>query len=444
MEKKNQRSEILIGVFAALSFFLCTEVKAEIAEVSAKVGGDIYGQVKVISDVDGDGIKDLIFGSTDGKIHIYSAAGNEILRPPYWPKQVDAPVMAGIEVADLKGDGELSILASSRDNTLYCIDMKGKERWKVAASGTNDLFVPLVRDVAESDPSKVVWIVSNKGSGAGEAIALKEGLEPEPLSVGWSIKAPIQVIDTDKNGYKNVVIKDHDGMITVFDESGEVTAEWKSFVNFSRTDWPFQVGTSDIDGDGFPEIYTTDSEHPFGGSGEFNMWDAAGNLKSSFKISDAAHGAPVFADVDGDGMDDLIIAQRDGTVLVCDKNGKAKLGWPYKSIYTPYTTPVIIDIDGDGENDVVFTANNETAMGHDETKGCIIALDKKGKILDGYPKFIGKTFAPLTFADLDGDGRLEMIAAGGIGYTAPQLWVFNTKAKTRFRFLTLRQLSTIK
>ena len=50
-------------------------------------------------------------------------------------------------------------------------------------------------------------------------------------------------------------------------------------------------------------------------------------------------------------------------------------------------------------------------------------------MLENYPKYVGKTFAEPTFADLDGDGYLEMIVAGGIGFTGDQLHLFKTKAR---------------
>ena len=65
-------------------------------------------------------------------------------------------------------------------------------------------------------------------------------------------------------------------------------------------------------------------------------------------------------------------------------------------------------------------------------------------MLEGFPKYVGKTIAPLTFADLDGDGILEIIATGGIGYTGPQLHVFKTKTKLKFKIVTIRQQTTIK
>ena len=51
----------------------------------AQVHGDVYGQPKVIEDFDGDGKKDIVFGATDGKVHIFSSSCHEIFRPPYWP-----------------------------------------------------------------------------------------------------------------------------------------------------------------------------------------------------------------------------------------------------------------------------------------------------------------------------------------------------------------------
>ena len=146
--------------------------------------------------------------------------------------------------------------------------------------------------------------------------------------------------------------------------------------------------------------------------------------------------API-ADLDGDGRDEFIIAQADGTITVCDRNGRALSGWPFKTGHAIYHAPRIIDIDGDGRPDLVFTAWNPEGVG--VRAGYIMALSRNGTPLAGYPKYIGKTVAPLTFADLNNNGYLEMIAAGGINYTGKQLHVFKTRARNHIKIAVLGQ-----
>ncbi len=402
---------------------------AEIDEFSAKVNGDIYGQVKIINDVDGDGKKDMIFGATDGKVHIFSASGKEIFRPPYWPKQVNGPITAGIEVTDIDGSGQMNVFVSTMEGTVYCLNAKGKELWKYDTRGKILTSPPIVTDNG---------VLVNSGS--GEVVSLNSSGQPQCIfKMDHAVQASPVSVDLDNDGIKEVIVKDNSGKVVVFDNTGGIKNSWMSASNMANTQWPFAIDASDIDGDGIPEIFTTD---PTGSTGMFKMWNDVGEEKAKFELTEASHGAPRIADMDGDGIDDIVIAQCDGKVIVCDKKGKFKKGWPYECGYSIYSAPSIIDLDGDGIPEVVFSGNNGSYTG--DQAGCVIALNVEGKMLEGFPKYIGKTIAPLTFADLDGDGVLEIIAAGGIGYTGPQLHVFKTKTKPKFKIVTIRQQTTIK
>ena len=402
---------------------------AEVEEFAAKVNGDIYGQVKIINDVDGDGRKDLIFGATDGKVHIFSSSGKEIFRPPYWPSQVNGPITAGIEVTDIDGKGSMNVFVATMEGTVYCLNSKGKELWKYDTGGKILTSPPLVTDHG---------ILVNSDS--GEVVSL--GSDGQPTAV-YKMDHPVQAspvsIDVDADGYKEVIVKDNSGKVVVFDTTGGKKNEWMSGSYLANVVWPFGIDASDIDGDGIPEIFTTD---PSGANGTFKMWNNIGEVLAKFELSEASHGVPRIADIDGDGTDDIVIAQCDGKVIVCDKNGKVKHGWPFECGYSIYSAPNIIDLDGDGIPEIVFSGNNGSYTG--EQAGCVIALDAAGQMLEGFPKYIGKTIAPLTFADLDGNGTLEIIAAGGIGFTGPQLRVFKTKTKLKFKIVTIRQQTTIK
>ncbi len=422
----------IIGLFLVLSIFCCNKVvNAEVNEFSQKVNGDIYGQVKVIDDVDGDGNKDLIFGATDGKIHLFSSKGDEIFRPPYWPKQVDSPITAGIEVSDLDGQGNINILASTMSGTVYCLNAKGKELWKYNTGGSILVSTPLVVDMEGNGKQEIIL---NSSSGRVVLLA-SNGEEMMATNFDHAVQSSPVAVDVDGDGEKDIIVKDSGGKITIVGKDTEWFAS-----NYNTGMWSFGFDAADIDGDGIPEIFSTDPE---GGAGIFQMWDPEGNLLTKFPLTDAAHGAPKVADIDCDGIDDFIIAQADGNLVVCEKNGSIKKGFPYSMPgYSIYSTPTIIDIDGDGFPEIVYTANNSSCT--DERAGCIIALDATGKLVKDYPKYIGRTMAPLTFADLDGDGNLEIIAAGGIGYTAPQLHVIKTETKRKFKIVTLRQQTTVK
>ncbi len=396
----------------------------QFAGFSAKVSGDIYGQPRVIEDMDGDGKQDLIFGATDGKVHVYSSTGKEIIRPPNWPKQTGAPILSDVSVADLDGDGSSEVIVSSLNGKVYCMDRRGVQKWEVNTRGTIRLSSPEVADI-DGTGNMSVFI----GSKAGTVSRIdKDGRLIWEVPMSTSVSSRVVAADINGDGTKELVAKDDNGKVTILNMRGSVESGWPQSTVPNLT-WPFEVGAGDVNGDGIKEIFTTTPEK------KFLLWNRDGSLRTQFGLSDASHSAPRLADLNGDGHDEFVIGQADGVVMVCDREGKPLPGWPFKTRHSVYHTPQVIDVDGDGRLDVVFTAWNPEGVG--KQAGYVMALSRDGNPLPGYPKYIGKSIAPLTFADLDDDGYLEMIAAGGINYTDDQLHVLPTGARVQIRLAIL-------
>lgn len=394
---------------------------------SSFVHGDIYGQPRVIDDIDGDGVRDIIFGATDGKVHIFSAGRQEeIFRPPYWPKQTGGPILASIELADLTGDGKTEIVVASQDGKIYCLDSIGRELWTKDTRGRILISSP---EIADIEGRGELNLIMGTGAGTVSRIDSKGRLVWEIPQVN-SVSAAVVARDLNNNGHKEIITKDNSGNVIVLSSGGIPVSGWP-IETAPNLVWPFNVDANDVTGDGALEIFTTTPDK------KFKLWDREGNLMSSFKLTDGAHTAPVIADINMNGKDEIVIAQADGVVLVTDINGNPLPGWPYETNHAIYNSPTIIDIDGSGVPNIVFTAWDP--LGEDEEAGYIMALNSRGQPIEGYPKYIGKTMAPLTFADLNNNGYMEMIAAGGINFTGPQLHVFPTRARRRIRMAVLGQ-----
>lgn len=395
--------------------------------VQAQVTGDIYGQVGVIGDVDGDGSKDVIFGATDGKIHIFSSkTGKEIVRPPYWPKQTGGPILSDIKVTSLDGN-EMSIIVTSQDGRVYCLDSMGREKWIVNTRGRIMSSGAEVADI-DGDGNYDVLVGNDEGKvfridSTGQVI--------------WEIESTAaitgSVIARDLGGHhkKDIIFKDKDGKVTLVNENGNVREGWPKTVSGNR-EWAFNVDAVDLDGDGTREIFTTTP------GGDLIIWGPDGKVKKTISIGSGSHGAPAVVDLDNDGTNEFVIAHYDGKVSAYNFEGKLKPGFPFSlgshSIFAP---PVILDIDGDGHPDIVYTATNPNGEGLQA--GYVMAINAKGQPVQGYPKYVGRVVAPPTFADLTGNGKLELIVVGGIGYSGNQLNVFETKARVRIKMAVIHQ-----
>ena len=119
---------------------------------------------------------------------------------------------------------------------------------------------------------------------------------------------------------------------------------------------------TDVDGDGDLDLFIGES------SGELNFYRNVGTpLAPLFELVTDHFGDidvgrrsfPAFADVDGDGDEDLLLGREEGGVLLYRREGSAANGEPIfvlDSTFTlplpRYSTPSLVDIDGDGDLDV--------------------------------------------------------------------------------------------
>jgi hypothetical protein len=190
---------------------------------------------------------------------------------------------------------------------------------------------------------------------------------------------------------------------------------------------PFGIAPAigDVDGDGEDEIILTTY------SGSVYAVDRHGQLKAGFpvrlplvpscplpatdppdhvcmdelhsRIARGAFAAPVLADLDGDGVLDIVVAGFDGDVYAFDGAGQPLPGWPVTSVHytgsfddgipTPrnrvLSTPAVGDFNGDGLPEVIVGSNEK--IGNGGAIGAAYMIDGRGMnapggaILPGWP-----------------------------------------------------------
>jgi hypothetical protein len=150
-----------------------------------------------------------------------------------------------------------------------------------------------------------------------------------------------------------------------------------------------------------------------GSPGQLYAIRANGSVRPGFPVAVQTGGtsktpSPALAKMNADDFVDIVVASTNGGIYVYDRNGAIVA--PFNNIrYSALggsaseSSPVVADIDGDGLNDIVMGDEN----------GSLTAIGGTGQVLPGFPLTIENSVkgAP-ALCDCDGDGMGEIVVAG--------------------------------
>ncbi|MBI4868468.1 MAG: VCBS repeat-containing protein [Candidatus Wallbacteria bacterium] len=423
-------------------------------------GGEIRGAVSAV-DIDGDGKKEILFGSFDGMIHMFRADGREV-HDGLWPRHTGGPIVGTVKAGDLDGDDTPEVVASSYDGKLYAFSDRGDRLWTADTHQPGLTSSPVLtgkpgihsRGILLSTPDGALHSLNANGS--------RTWLHPNGPPVG----TPPAEVDLAGTGDRQVLIRDDSGVFSLLTKDGNLVRKWPS-EPYSDRNGPAAFHVADTDGDGIQEIAAVQKEAlspgavprapgcwgtlpPQGEQGVF-VWTPAGEAASMFPVDPAVGASLRTGDLNGDGAKELLFADEAGRVHVTALDGKPRTGWPldirdvYKQVDDPRLdprgrpaverAPVLADIDGDGASELVFCVNDPRQA--DELGGMVIAVDAAGKLLAGFPKYVGRNHGEMLVADLDDDGDMELVVPGGIGATSRQLHVFDLPTSQKLEMIFL-------
>jgi hypothetical protein len=145
------------------------------------------------------------------------------------------------------------------------------------------------------------------------------------------------------------------------------------------------------------------------------VYEPDGSLRSGFPNYVETAGttktpSPALADMSNppDGKLDIVVASTNGGVYVFKQNGSLMTNWINKRYSTMVhnaseSSPVVADINGDGLPDVIIGGED----------GRLAALSNNGTMLPGFPIILdGEVRGTPAVADIDGDGMTEIALAG--------------------------------
>ncbi len=401
--------------------------------------------ITLVTDLDGDSRPEIIATSMSFRaldaynvLNAWSASGTPVSG---WPVPTsERPFPAAGELSALHPGREVvainSVIAHPNQTALAAYDGSGTSLpgWPRSAAGaTNASRTPPALADIDGDGIDEIFVAENDTQ-------LHAYRADGTVLPGWPVSDPFgaffestpAIADLDGDGTLEIVAVSGNRLFAYHAIGTVVPGFPVTLPSFGRA---FPV-IGDVDGDGQPDIIVVGESIP-GQEWSVYIIGADGNIKRSISITGAVFSAigtvPALADLDGDGVPEIIV-QTFTALNVVRGNGSSVSGWP---IVWPNLeasgqyAPIVGDVDGDGFPDIVVT----TQAPGDTLVGQVRVFNRNGISHPRFPKTlpIGQGAVP-AIADIDGDGRNEIIISGNFWNGEPgyydKVWVFDLGGPT--------------
>jgi uncharacterized repeat protein (TIGR01451 family) len=399
----------------------------------------------VVADIDNDGGMEIVTAHSGGWVSVYNAQG---YFEPGWPQHPVSNEMRGLLVSDLDGDKLLEIIVTSARGS-------ATNTWVFEPNGALRPGWPQL-----SNDSGYAWGVYNANASAGDLDGDNKGELVVPSDVHYicayeadGTQIPANTMYGGKGWGKVGIWESLTIELRGWGACDGVRAE-SYRTNFA--DGPSVI--ADVNGDGAMEVvatgnvYDCNAGYPpskYDGVYIFNAdrsrfnnggydWrsvpvDTGAPLSEDYNVIESAEPNPAVADLDGDGLKEIIYASYDGRMHAFWLDKTEHGNWPY-SVYDPAegfyrfaSEPVIADLDNNGFAEVIFTSWTQKGSNH---TGKLHILDYLGNPIYevNLPNawsgedWNGALPAP-TLANIDSDPDLEVVLltanSGVVAYDLP-------------------------
>ena len=357
-------------------------------------------------DIDNDGNLELVFGTYFNDEHVYALNANN--GSLLWNYDTGGCNDASPVIYDVDLDGELEvIIPASSPYKVYCFDgSTGQVEWSTSTGYPNCIdSPPAVADVDNDNKPEVIL-----GAWYGNVFCLNG----EDGSICWHInlgsnsyfQAEPNILDLDNDGQLDIVIAQYAGDCRIYALKGNNgSVLWYSDL---PQDYMYHGGSfADIDEDGLPEIVIgcyDNYVYVLNGEDGSLLW----NYYAPYYIASPTS----IADLNNDNHLEIVFTSYNYLGVLSYTGG---LLWSYTAGGGMFRGASIADIDGNGILDVVFGADDGILRVLRGNNGQIIwTLDLEAH----YQNIFQIDNAPV-IEDFNNDGKLDIFIIGGYGTSDP-------------------------
>ena len=256
-----------------------------------------------VADIDGDGKKEIVFGTELGVVYVLNDKGKLVLK-----YKAGGPIRGQVLLYDLYEDDDVKVIFGCDDNKLYVLNSKGKLVWRFDAGSP----IGSTPGIMHKEKPMIIF-----GANDGHVFCVnKQG------DLVWKFKTKDKVFAQPAIGklFNDdrifIVIGSNDQRLYVLDEAGELFWDFKTQGAILA-----KACLADLNNDKKMEIVF--------GSCDNNVYALTpyGDKLWSYETDFWVANEPIVEDIDGDGRKEVIVGSYDHNVYVLDSEGSYVLDY---------------------------------------------------------------------------------------------------------------------
>ncbi|HAA57938.1 MAG TPA: hypothetical protein DCE42_24450 [Myxococcales bacterium] len=365
---------------------------------------------------------------------------------------LNAPVQAGVMVADLDGDQKPEILLSTLHKGIRLIGEKMK--WSVELNVGR--AVPAIGDLdGDGKPEIVMPFLSDRSTTQKRlsdlAIFDKSGGRQYTLQLPGEVGGAVVLQDINGDKKPEIIMATIEGKLLVIDTKGKAQPGFpkdiKNTLDVSEVTILPTPAVGELDGNvnNGPEIIVATT------GGVLHAFHSDGSSLPQYPLTldKAIMSSPVIGDINNDGEGEIIIVTASGILDVRKLDGTSHQGFPVQLKQPVTATPLVFDSNKDKKKEIFVATLGQFVFGVDAQgqqlpgwprkvdamvsasplagdvngdatidilvvtrAGSLYAFDKQGLHISGYPASAGgPVYATPSLADTKGNGKAEWIVA---------------------------------